>query len=92
MSVLKNLSKNRTYDITSVRPDLKRQIFIEVFGVGATSALSSYLVGGNKDVRLCLKYEASWSITSTPLDHASDLRGAFAPTEFKYITKKFIIV
>ena len=88
MKVTDTLDKGKQYCLSNITLEQKTQIFIEVFGVGATSALSSYLVGGNKDVRLCLKYEASWSITSTPLDHASDLRGAFAPTEFKYITNK----
>ena len=93
MKVTDTLDKGKQYCLSNITLEQKTQIFIEVFGVGATkNALSSYLVGGNKDVRLYLKYEASWSITSTPLDHASDLRGAFAPPEFKYITKKFIVV
>ena len=58
MSVLKNLSKNRTYDITSVRPDLKRQIFTEIYRNRVLeSIIELYLTGSEKDNNLFVYYD-----------------------------------
>ena len=96
MKVTDTLDKRKQYCLSNITLEQKTQIFVEIFGVGVTKGtLSTYLVGLCKDVRLYLEFRngnRSWGLTANTPHHVSDLRGSFAPPEFKYITKKFIVV
>ena len=97
MKVIDTLDKGKQYCLSNITLKQKTQIFTEVFYrlTIEDSSLDEYLTGNNKHLRLYLEFRngnRSWVLTANTPHHVSDLRGSFAPPEFKYITKKFIVV
>ena len=97
MKVIDTLDKRKQYCLSNITLEQKTQIFAEVFYplIIEGGSLGEYLTGINKHLRLYLEFRngvRSWGLTANTPHHVSDLRGSFAPPEFKYITKKFIVV
>ena len=96
MSVLKNLSKNRTYDITSVRPDLKRQIFTEIYRNRISEAIIElYLTGSEKDNNLFVYYDKDdegWVCSTFNFEKIAPLPEILFRKTFKHNNKIITVV